>query len=122
MRSEGYCSCPCPSVCPLVGNSLVKHLFILKTLSHTQRAMKVKKICGDFSESRPFRRLSAPSIGWPYIKADFPRKVGMHIAAYEHAMAPTPISSLCGSGDSCILWVVQLRRQYKESAILHAVN
>ena len=52
---EGYCSCPCPSVRPLVGNSLLKRLFILKTLSHTQRATKVKKICGDFPETTAFK-------------------------------------------------------------------
>ena len=34
------------SVCPLVGNSLIKRLFVLKTLSHTQRATKVKKFVG----------------------------------------------------------------------------
>ena len=35
-----------PSVRPLVGNSLLKRLFDLKTLSHTQRATKVKKFVG----------------------------------------------------------------------------
>ena len=47
MRSEGYSSCQCSSVClsvcPLVGNSLLARLFILKTLSHTKWATKVKK-------------------------------------------------------------------------------
>ena len=37
---------PCPSVRPLVGNSLLKRLFVLKTLSHTQGATKVKKLVG----------------------------------------------------------------------------
>ena len=40
------CVCVCLSVCPLVGNSLLKRLFVLKTLSHTQRATKVKKFVG----------------------------------------------------------------------------
>ena len=31
------------SVCPLVNISLLERLFVLKTLSHTQRATKVKK-------------------------------------------------------------------------------
>ena len=33
-------------VCRLVANSLLKGQFVLKTLSHTQRAMKVKKFVG----------------------------------------------------------------------------
>ena len=36
----------CPSVRPLVGNSLLKRLFVLKMLLHTQRATKVKKFVG----------------------------------------------------------------------------
>ena len=34
------------SVCPLVANSLQERLFVLKTLSRTQRATKVKKFVG----------------------------------------------------------------------------
>ena len=33
----------CLSVCPLVNISLLERLFVLKTLSHTQRATKIKK-------------------------------------------------------------------------------
>ena len=36
------------SVCPLVNISLLERLFVLKTLSHTQRATKVKKYVGFF--------------------------------------------------------------------------
>ena len=43
---EGYCSFLCLSVCLLVGNSLLKRLFVLKTLSHTQQAKKVKTFVG----------------------------------------------------------------------------
>ena len=43
---EGYCSCPCLSVCQVAGNSLLKHLFVLKMLSHTQWATKVKTFVG----------------------------------------------------------------------------
>ena len=50
MRSEGYCSwvclCVCVSVCLLSHISPKEHLFILKTLSRTQRATKVKKFVG----------------------------------------------------------------------------
>ena len=37
---------PCLSVRPLVGDSLLKRLFVLKTLSHTQGATNVKKYVG----------------------------------------------------------------------------
>ena len=47
MRSEGYCSrFVCPSVRPLIGNSLLERLLVLKTLSRTQWATKVKKFVG----------------------------------------------------------------------------
>ena len=47
MRSEGYCSRPvCVCVCLLSQNSPLECLFVLKLLSHTQQATKVKKIVG----------------------------------------------------------------------------
>ena len=50
MRSEGYCSwvcvCVCLSVCLLSHISPMERLFVLKTLSRTQRATKVKTFVG----------------------------------------------------------------------------
>ena len=47
MRSEGYCSCRvCVCVCLLSHISLLERLFVLKTLSRTQRETKVKKFVG----------------------------------------------------------------------------
>ena len=50
MRSEGYCSwvclCVCVCVCLLSHISPMERLFVLKTLSRTQRATKVKKFVG----------------------------------------------------------------------------
>ena len=50
MRSEGYCSwvclCVCLCVCLLSHISPMERLFVLKTLSRTQRATKVKKFVG----------------------------------------------------------------------------
>ena len=46
MRSEGYCSWVCVCVCLLSHISPTEHLFVLKTLSRTQRATKVKKFVG----------------------------------------------------------------------------
>ena len=43
MRSEGYCSWVCLSVCLLSHISPTECLFVLKMLSRTQRATKVKK-------------------------------------------------------------------------------
>ena len=46
MRSEGYCSWVCLSVCLLSHISPMERLFGLKTLSRTQQATKVKKFVG----------------------------------------------------------------------------
>ena len=47
MRSEGYCSCRvCVCVCLLSHISPLERLFVLKTLSRTQRETKVKKFVG----------------------------------------------------------------------------
>ena len=47
MRSEGYCSrSVCLFVCLLSHISPMKRMFVLKTLSRTQRATKVKKFVG----------------------------------------------------------------------------
>ena len=52
MRSEGYCSwvclcvCVCVCVCLLSNISPMERLFVLKTLSRTQRATKVKNFVG----------------------------------------------------------------------------
>ena len=48
MRSEGYCSwvCVCVCVCLLSHISPMERLFVLKTLSRTQRATKVKRFVG----------------------------------------------------------------------------
>ena len=49
MRSEGYSSrAVCVSVCLLSDISPLERLFVLKTLSHTQRATKVKFFWGNF--------------------------------------------------------------------------
>ena len=44
--SEGYCSWVCLCVCLLSHISPMEHLFVLKTLSCTQQAMKVKIYVG----------------------------------------------------------------------------
>ena len=58
----------CLSVCPLVNISLLERLFVLKTLSHTQRATKVKK-CGVFPKTAPLQRSSTPSVVRPYVQS-----------------------------------------------------
>ena len=80
MRSEGYCSWVCLSVCLLSHISPLERLFVLKTLSRTQRATKVKKICGVFSETAPLQRSSTPSVdGHTYVQpAIFPAESGTH--------------------------------------------
>ena len=58
MRAEGYCRV-------VVCVSLLSHIshlerqFVLKTLSRAQREIKVKKVCGIFSEIAPLQRSSS---------------------------------------------------------------
>ena len=47
------------SVRPLVGNSLLKRPFVLKTVSHTQRVTKVKKNLLDLPETTAFKSYAA---------------------------------------------------------------
>ena len=68
MRSEGYCSwsmcvyvCVCVSVCLLSHISPTERLFVLKTLSRTHWATKVKKFVG-FSLKIPLLRSSGVTI------------------------------------------------------------
>ena len=73
MRSEGYCSwfvcvCVCVCVCPLSDISPLERLFVLKSISRTQRATK-QKFCGVFSETAPLRRSSTPSVVRPYVQS-----------------------------------------------------
>ena len=49
----------CLSVCLLSHISPMERLFVLKTLSRTQRATKVKKIYGDFPETTAFKSYTA---------------------------------------------------------------
>ena len=52
----------CVCVCLLSHISPLDHLFVLKILSYTQRATKVNKICGDFSEIAPLQRYTASCV------------------------------------------------------------
>ena len=87
MRSEGYsswvCLYVCLCVCLLSHISPTKRLFVLKTLSRTQRAAKVK-ICGVFSENAPLLRSSGVAVvfhtfRWPF----FHSKSGAHAYWYS---------------------------------------
>ena len=49
----------CLSVCLLSHISPTERLFVLKTLSRTQRATKVKKICGDLPQTTAFKSYAA---------------------------------------------------------------
>ena len=58
---QGSRSWVCLSVCPSSHISPLEHLFVLKKLSRTQRAMEVKKLWS-FSETAPLQRSSTPSV------------------------------------------------------------
>ena len=72
------------SVCPLVNISLLERLFVLKTLSHTQRATKVKKYVGFSLKPLRCRDTALAAVPLPMQSAIFtPRKTRMRI--FDHA-------------------------------------
>ena len=102
----------CLSVCLSVCVCLLSHisptecLFILKTLSRTQRATKVKKkICGVFSENAPLLRSSGVAVmfhtfRWPFfLHSKVVRmRIGIHSyacrTAGEYPACPTIVNSI----------------------------
>ena len=74
MRSEGYCSWVCLSVCLLSHISPLERLFVLKTLSRTQRATKVKTIVGFSLKPLRCRDPALPVDGHTYSRPFFLRK------------------------------------------------
>ena len=89
MRSEGYCSL---CVCLLSHISPLERLFVLKTLSRTQRATKVKNICGVFSETAPLQRSSTPSVdGHTYSRPFFLLKARMRIIVWPRPALCFPV-------------------------------
>ena len=90
MRSEGYCSWVCLCVCLLSHISPLERLFVLKTLSRTQRATKVKKFVGVFSETAPLQRSSTPSVdGHTYSRPFFLRKARMRMGLAPPSVFPS---------------------------------
>ena len=83
MRSEGYCSWVCVSVCLLSHISPMERLFVLKPLSRTQRATKVKNFVGFSEKTAPLQRSSTPSVVRPCVQsAIFLRKARMRIIVF----------------------------------------
>ena len=79
MRSEGYgscrvcvsvCLCVCVSVCLSVKSHLTSGASVRPENSATCSVGKEgQKFCGVFSKTHAFRRSSAPSLGWSYIRS-----------------------------------------------------
>ena len=71
MRREGYGSCRvCVSVCLSVKSHLTSRASVRPENSATcSVGNKGQNICGVFSKTHAFRRSSAPSLGWPYIRS-----------------------------------------------------
>ena len=77
MRSEGWV---CVSVCPLSHISPMERLFVLKTLSRTQRATKVKNFVGFSLKPLRCRDPALPPLyGHTYSRPFFLRKARMRI-------------------------------------------
>ena len=77
------CLCVCVSVCLLSHISPMERLFVLKTLSRTQRATKVKKFVGFSLKPLRCRDPSLPPLyGHAYSRPFFLRKARMRIIVF----------------------------------------
>ena len=91
MRSEGYCSWVCVSVCLLSHISPMERLFVLKTLSRTQRATKVKTFVGFSLKPLRCRDPALPPLcGRTYSRPFFLRKALTHVHYSMGLAAPHP--------------------------------
>ena len=80
MRSEGYSSWVCVCVCLLSHISPMERLFVLKTLSRTQRATKVKLFVGFSLKPLRCRDPALPPLcGRAYSRPFFLRKARMRM-------------------------------------------
>ena len=67
MRSEGYGSWVCQSVSPLMQNSRLEYLFVLKTILRIQPVTRVKKFVGFFVKLRRYRDTADSAVyGYPH--------------------------------------------------------
>ena len=90
MRSEGYCSWVCLSVCLLSHISPMERLFVLKTLSRTQRATKVKKCVGFSLKPMRCRDPALPPLyGRAYSRPFFLRKARMRMGLAPPSVFPS---------------------------------
>ena len=70
MRSEGYCSWVCLSVCVSVKSHLTYGASVRPENAVTYSAgNEGQKICGVFSETAPLQRSSTPSVVWPCVQS-----------------------------------------------------
>ena len=84
MRSEGYCSWVCQSVCVSVKSHLTYGASVRPENAVTYSAGKEgQKICGVFSETAPLQRSSTPSVVRPCVQsAIFPCVFLVYAHAY----------------------------------------
>ena len=101
MRSEGYCSwvCVCVCVCLLSHISPMERLFVLKTLSRTQRARKVKMFLGFSLKPLRCRDPALPPLcGRAYSRPFFLRKARMPSLPLPLAAQRNGRKRMCQSG------------------------
>ena len=95
MRSEGYCSWVCLSVCVSVKSHLTSGASVRPENAVTySTGNEGQKICGIFSETAPLQRSSTPSVdGHTYSRPFFLRK-----AARMRIIVFTTCGGVDGSG------------------------
>ena len=129
MRSEGYSSCQCSSVClsvclsvcPLVGNSLLKRVFVLKMLAHNQRATKVKifvGICLKRLRSRVIPRNMSEKANMLITRGQFsPLNTQRSVNGY-----PTIVNNIQPCQKRCLLMPLTRVRARTDSTTHHSYN
>ena len=97
MRSEGYCSWVCVSVCLLSHISPMERLFVLKSMSRTQRATKVEIFVGFSLKPLRCRDPALPALYAYARSAIFLRKARMRIVVFTTWWTAAAISLVCVS-------------------------
>ena len=114
MRSEGYgscrvCVCVCVSVCLSVCLSVKSHLTSGASVRRENGVTysagnEGQKICGVFSKTHPFRRSSASSLGWSYIRSAIFPADNTHAHCAYASSAGFAMDAPCAVSSPCVLY------------------
>ena len=93
-----FCLSVCLSVRPLINTSPLEHLFILKTIPHTQQA----KTCVDFSKTTPLQRYTISCIVWLSVPSAILETAHAHYQHFKDSHTHTRYIHTKGLALQCI--------------------